>query len=233
MGLSVYVRSGDIAIMTIATRRVYHFLNEEYGIQSIRNRRIKISTFLGVNDPFELLAHEVTNKSLRALMNAQRQEFSKSFGILCFSRSSKSPVQWAHYGDRNRGVCLGFDVDSKFLKDVQYLDARLKGFAIPTDPATTEDWSQKMFFTKYSQWSYEEEARMFASLDESVGGLYFKDFDRQVRLAEVQVGYNSQLTRIDIANALGDLKDSVEVFKVRPAFQSFEMVRDRKASSWK
>jgi hypothetical protein len=35
--------------------RVYHFINEEYGLDDLRRRRLKIATILELNDPFETL----------------------------------------------------------------------------------------------------------------------------------------------------------------------------------
>lgn len=102
-------------------RRVYHFVNREFGLQNIQNRRLKISTLLGLNDPFELLSSSVKNKTVRSLFNTAKSIFDKKFGIICFSNSSQSPVQWAHYADRNKGVCLGFDVRSDLLTDIEYI----------------------------------------------------------------------------------------------------------------
>ena len=217
----------------VGKRRVYHFLKAGHGIQNIEKRRIKISTLLGLNDPFELLAHNISNKSLRDLLTLTKKHFDKEFGMLCFSKSSHSPVQWAHYGDRHTGVCLGFDINDDLLEDVRYEDKRTDGFVLPVEPESELQWRRKVLYTKYSHWSYEEEVRTFASLDNKDGDLYFKSFDEKIRLAEVQVGFNSDLSRSRVAEALGDLSGCVEVFKVRPAFQSFKMVRNLDESLWK
>jgi hypothetical protein len=217
----------------VGKRRVYHFLNADYGIQNIEKRRIKISTLLGLNDPFELLAHNVSNRSVRDLLTLTRNVFDKEFGMLCFSKSSQSPVQWAHYGDRHTGVCLGFDVNADLLEDVCYEDKRVNDFILPVEPQNEVEWRRKLLYTKYSHWSYEEEVRTFASLDKKDGALYFKYFDDKISLAEVQVGFNSLLTCSSVFEALGNLSSKVDVFKVRPAFQSFKMVRNRDESLWK
>jgi hypothetical protein len=214
-------------------RRVYHFLNAKYGIQNIENRRIKISTLLGVNDPFELLAHNVSNRALRDLLTISKQMFDKEFGLLCFSKSSKSPVQWAHYAERHSGLCLGFDVDAALLGEVSYRDLRVSDYILPVDQASQLDWVRSVLYTKYSHWSYEEEVRVFAALDNEEKGLFFRSFDEAITLSEVQVGYNCKLSRSEVHEALGELSKTVEVFKVRPAFQTFEMVRNLKESLWK
>jgi hypothetical protein len=40
--------------------------------------------------------------------------------MLCFSRDWHNPVQWSHYADKHRGICLGFDVPDSLLVPVQY-----------------------------------------------------------------------------------------------------------------
>ncbi len=74
---------------------------------------------------------------------------------------------------------------------------------------------------------------MFSILKEKIGECYFKEFDDDMVLAEVQVGFNSEITRAQLAAALGDLSESVTCFKVRPAFGSFRMVRNENESLWK
>ncbi|RON86884.1 DUF2971 domain-containing protein [Pseudomonas fluorescens] len=214
-------------------RRVYHFVNSEFGLLNLRSRRLKISTLLGLNDPFELLSNNIQNKEVRVLFNVAKSIFDKRFGILCFSNSSVSPVQWAHYADRNRGVCLGFDVRSDLLMDIQYISERISEASFPTHPDFAEEWMRKVLSTKYSHWKYEDEARIFIRLEEKINGHYFKGFDADMTLAEVQVGFNSEITRSEVADALGDLSGNVECFKVRPAFGAFEMVRNANESLWK
>jgi len=218
---------------TSKVRRVYHFLNAEYGIQSIERKRIKISTVLGVNDPFELLGYDVSNRALRDLLMESRQMFNKEFGLLCFSKSSYSPVQWAHYGARHTGLCLGFDVNAELLEDVIYQDVRVSDYVLPIDEASQLEWVRSLLFTKCSQWAYEEEVRSFSTLATEEDGLFFKVFDEDFSLAEIQVGFNCNLSRADISRALvGEAKD-VSIFKVRPAFKSFQMVRNLDDRLWK
>lgn len=215
------------------TRRVYYFVNSEFGLLNLKNRRLKISTLLGLNDPFELLSNNIQNKKVRSLFNIAKSIFDKEFGILCFSNSSQSPVQWAHYADRNTGVCLGFDVRSDLLMDIQYIGGRISEASFPAHPEFTESWMRRVLSTKYSHWEYESEARVFLNLESKSGDFYFKEFDADMVLAEVQVGFNSKITRGQLADALGELSESVNCFKVRPAFGSFRMVRNEDESLWK
>ena len=213
-------------------RRVYHFIKSGHGLDNVQKKRLKISTILGLNDPFEMFSHDVKNPSIRELSKLSRQFFNREFGIICFSKSSYSPVQWAHYSERNTGLCLGFDIREDLLMDVKYLDERVKGVSFPTDPRFTERWMRDVLSTKYSAWKYEDEARCFARLEVEENGLYFKGFDKGLILKEIQVGFQSEVTRAQVASAVGDDYGCVESFKVRPAFGSFQMVRNKDESLW-
>ncbi|MFJ4256544.1 DUF2971 domain-containing protein [Pseudomonas monteilii] len=171
--------------------RVYHFLNKKYGLESLEKRRLKISTFDSVNDPFELLCHELGDAELRGLMSAFKKTVSAGQGMICFSKSMHSPVQWAHYADRHKGICLGFDIPEKYLAPVKYVSERLD-YEIdrPWSESGVDVRAEDCFLTKYDHWSYEEEMRMFGALGnpDTRTGLYFQDYDEHMRLAEIIVG---------------------------------------------
>lgn len=99
--------------------RVYHFINEKFGLENIKRRRLKIARIDELNDPFEFIAR-ADNERERAALRATREEQTKKTGLLCFSRSWQNPVQWSHYADRHRGFCLGFDVPDALIKEVTY-----------------------------------------------------------------------------------------------------------------
>ena len=50
---------------------------------------------------------------------------------------------------------------------------------------------------------------------------------------EVIVGDRSTITRADLAEALGDARDHVTAFKARPAFGSFDVVRNKNDALWR
>jgi hypothetical protein len=45
--------------------RAYRFLNEKFGLISLREKRLKISLLDDLNDPFELLPYEMTDPNRR------------------------------------------------------------------------------------------------------------------------------------------------------------------------
>lgn len=201
--------------------RVYRFLKKEYGLEAIRDRRLKISDIRKLNDPFEFFAVDMTDPNFREGMNAGKDGIAEESGILCFSRDWSNPVQWAHYADNHEGVCLGFDRPSSLLEKVTYVEDR-----IDLDGKMDEELVMKLLKTKYIHWSYEKEYRAFIPRKENEKGIYYFEFSDKLILENVIVGEKSKISPGELNNALGSLKPKVEVFKVRPGFEKFEMVKD-------
>ena len=105
--------------------RLYHFLNEQYGLEDLREKRLKIGRIMELNDPFEFVGVDLSDRSFRESMENTKKDLSEEFGILCFSENWNHPVQWAHYADGHKGLCLGFDVPDRLLAAVNYVDERL------------------------------------------------------------------------------------------------------------
>src|SRR5688500_15130857 len=105
--------------------RVYHFLNRQFGLQDLKLRQLKIATLDDINDPFELLAVYSRDADERRAFRDFKRDWGKRFGMLCFSKTWKNPVQWSHYAEKHRGMCLGFDVPDSLLTEVSYSVRRL------------------------------------------------------------------------------------------------------------
>ncbi|MFT0139537.1 DUF2971 domain-containing protein [Alcanivoracaceae bacterium MT1] len=216
--------------------RVYHFVNREYGIQDLQKRRLKIARFHELNDPFELFGVEFSNEDIRRAFRKMKDEITKNRGLICFSKSWHNPVQWSHYADKHQGLCLGFDVPDHHLGEVSYSRKRLvadtEKLANPRN--LTLSLAKRFLFTKYSHWSYENEVRWFVSLDKDTeeNGLYFLEFSDSLRLKEVIVGSESDVSRQDVFDALSGYSEDVDCFKARLAFKSFKVVRQRMESLW-
>jgi len=205
-------------------------------MDDIRKRRIKVATFAELNDPFELLGADVGDPTIRKNLNAARAAIDKRVGLLCFSRQWGNPVLWSHYGERHRGLCLGFEVDDATIQPVTYSTKR---FALQPDPlkpngAPDQELVQKLMFTKYDHWQYEAELRAFVPLDpsESENGIFFSEFGPKLKLTSVIVGALSSLSRDEVVEALGNLASDVELIKARLAFRSFLVVPQRNRELW-
>ena len=71
--------------------RVYKFLDEEFGLKTLREKRLKISTLDDLNDPFELLPYNLKDKNQRRALQNTRKELARNRGILCFSADWRYP----------------------------------------------------------------------------------------------------------------------------------------------
>jgi hypothetical protein len=207
--------------------RVYKFLTAHFGLKTLYERRLKISTFDDLNDPLELLPYNIRDKRKRKKIYKLKDDLKAQYGILCFSRSWTNPVIWAHYADKHHGLCLGFNVPDDRLKDVDYVENRLP-FPSPIFPVEDLD---VLFATKYISWKYEQEIRAVLELKKPEDGIYYHDFGTDLELAEVIGGHLCTAPRTAIERALRDHEGEVELTKARVAFGSFE-VRP-KASGWK
>ena len=74
---------------------------------------------------------------------------------------------------------------------------------------------KKLLFTKFSHWQYEQEYRVYVTLEEDIDGLYYSEYSGQLTLKRVIVGDQSSITRAEVSGALVDLATQVEVFKAR------------------
>jgi hypothetical protein len=216
--------------------RTYHFVNRQFGLDDIQRRRLKIATLNELNDPFELFGISLHDVGLRHAFREMKQQLSTNRGLLCFSRKWSNPVQWSHYAEKHRGLCLGFDVEDASVGQVSYSRRRLVVEAEKLrDPRQLDpDLARRFLFTKYSHWRYEDEVRCFVTLQDKdpSTGLYFAEFSDSLRLRQVIVGAESTVTRQELRNALGDLTETVDVFKTRLAFRSFRVVRQRNERLW-
>ena len=208
---------------------VYRFLDKDAGLNTVRTRRLRISRIGSLNDPFEFLAADLSDRIFRRAFVKMKRAMSKSRGIICFSKDWQNPVLWGHYADRYRGLCLGFEVRAELTK-IDYVNQRIRCVGDDIDEAQM----QKILSSKFEHWGYENEYRLFCSLDEkSDDDHYYLDFSDDIKLKRVMVGAESTITRAELANALGEIAHQVKVFKVRPAFRKFKVVKNRNERSWK
>lgn len=203
--------------------RAYKFLDAEFGLKSLRERRLKISTLHDLNDPFELLPYEMSDRNHRSALRETRNQMARNRGILCFSADWRDPVIWAHYSDKHRGLCLGFEIPDEKCSRVRYVVSRLP---FPARLALAD--AEKLHSTKYINWKYEQEIRVWAALNESEGGLYFAPFGEMLELVRVIAGARCSLAEDKIVEALGSLAEDIKIVKARAGFKEFEIVKDER-----
>jgi len=97
-----------------------------------------------------------------ALRSDITDRLSKEIGMFCLSEHNNSILMWSHYAQDHTGFCLGFEATpytpffGAALK-VSYSDELPHIEAFNTPAAEQID---KIFLTKFSGWSYEDEWRI-------------------------------------------------------------------------
>jgi hypothetical protein len=211
--------------------RLYHLLSAQHGLSNIERRQLKIAQLSDLNDPFELVAANHSDPLHRQIWRGWRREQENRWGMLCFSKSWHNPVLWSHYGDKHRGLALGFDVDDSMLMPVKYTENRIKidVVRLQQEGKLTPDHMNRLMRTKFSDWKYEREVRIFSSLKEKdpQTGLYFVSFSDELTLREVIAGPLCELSESEIASKVHSKDNPVIISKARLAFTKFRVVPQR------
>jgi hypothetical protein len=211
--------------------RLYHFLSQEYALEALRNKRIKVSIIDKLNDPFEFqVGFSNPNQDTEGLFSVFKTNISKKYGILCFSRNWSNPLLWSHYAKKHTGFALGFELPDNAAIKVEYTEDRpLFPFdKLPQDDKEIESFLNKLIRTKFSSWNYEEEVRFHYFLSELnlQNGLYFNNFDNSLILKEVIAGCNCVFNE-ELPSLLGGFKD-ITVIKSRMDLKKFQIVQEFK-----
>ena len=170
--------------------RAYYFTTSAFAISNIALRRLKISRFHDLNDPFELLGVNLADKVMRSRFRKMKDDINSKSGLICFSKSWKNPLLWGHYAEKHTGMALGFDIrDDKMLPviyDRKLIDVTFDAKTGKPSPGVTD----QLIRTKFKDWKYEKEVRLFVALDKDrkESGMYFEPFHSELQLREVILG---------------------------------------------
>ena len=145
-------------------RRQYDLLPVEYRkLKTFQEFQMETEQANGSwEDCMALLEEDNANK----LPELFQSEASSTFGILCLSEHRNFPdnlLMWAHYAESHTGLVFQFDTGGDFfshhfIQPVSYEDERR---------VFTRDGDGKdIFLTKFVEWRYEAEWRLFRSLSE-------------------------------------------------------------------
>ncbi len=214
--------------------RVYYLTGAPFAVSNLALKRVKIARFADLNDPFELLAVDLGNKHHRKAFRESRDEINAETGLICFSKSWRNPLLWGHYAEKHTGIALGFEVPEKMLMPVIYATKPLKIMVekVTGTPKLTKEIVNRLLRTKFADWKYEKEVRLFVQLDHSTreSGMYFYDFSESLQLREVVLGPRCELPISRIRSCVAGFKPAVTVLKARIAFRSFRVVKNKSLS---
>lgn len=214
--------------------KLYYLTSEKWAKVILHERRLKLSTISELNDPFELLGASIGEPAARKVLRYVQARVTDTFGLVCMSTTWQSPVMWAHYGDKHKGVCLGFEVIEHGLHEVAYEPQRLNRLLgkNPRLSNVTAEVLNTLLTTKSTEWSYEKEHRLIVRFDNAVPGshgMHFQPFNNDLlTLKEVILGTRCDWTLQAAERAVGKVPHQVTLKRVRPSFQDFKMVQQRR-----
>jgi hypothetical protein len=211
---------------------LYHFTTSKFALDDLRNRRLKIAQFDDLNDPFELKSVNLCNPEHALAFDGTegsegyKAEMARRFGVLCFSEAKNDLLQWAHYADRHKGMCLGFDVSGGMGK---FGRVKYKTHRILFPEKLDEPFSWKLLSTKSKVWAYEKERRVFVELKDGVWNegadrmLYFADFGPELVLRDVILGATSKISVSEVLQAMQGYAETVRIARMRLSCSRFEI----------
>lgn len=209
--------------------RVYYLTSAEYAISNIALKRLKVSRYQDLNDPFELLAADLSDKKIRKELRKIKKEIESTQGIICFSTTWNNPLLWGHYADKHKGIALGFDIPRIRLHKVEYETGLSK---ITLSKCSDKNYIKKLSLTKFEDWDYENEYRLHIdlTLQKEESGLYFEPFSEFLNLKEVILGVKCNIPISSMRTLFEEKNERVKVIQSRIAYRDFKVVENRLAS---
>lgn len=215
--------------------RVYKYYPARWGREAILKQRLKVTTEIDINDPFEFRAIGTKDRLLRSDFENWRRDFVSKYGLISFCRNRKNPVIWSHYAESYKGICLGFDIDEEYLNEVVYVAERINiSRQEMMDEIAKGDHKRlfsKLLSPKAKFWDYEDEKRVYVDLngDEIIreNGNLFVPFGGDYVLREIILGPHYKPIKDESLKA--ELKYSISRMKrcsvktARLAFQTFDV----------
>src|SRR5689334_13344415 len=206
--------------------RAYYLTGKHWALEAIRHRRLKISLFNDMNDPFELLGAELKTRRDKAELKQLKEETNATLGALCFSRACSNPVLWSHYADKHRGLCLGFDIHEDSAHEISYQGERLREVEKEFLEGECQILGHRLLTTKFEHWRYEDEVRLIVRLEDAVQerDFYFLPFSETLQLKEIIIGVRCSLTPGELAAMLAQEDKNVEIARARLAPDAYKIV---------
>jgi hypothetical protein len=209
--------------------KIFHFLPEEWALKAIKDKRLKVSKYSDFNDPFELAAMSLENKFERTVILENKRKINKVLRVLCCSGNWKSPLLWAHYGDKHKGIAVELEVPEGAAEAISYRKSReplnlQELFSNPSEESKRRFY--KLCNTKYIEWGYEDEYRVQFTEED-----YFADGDHdfyklgdEIKVTGIILGALNKLTKLEIEKFIPKGQE-ISVTTTRTAFNSFNIVK--------
>jgi len=115
-------------------------------------------------------SHSVRRLSLKQSLTINLHDKMCDKGIVSLAESWQCPLMWSHYADQHRGMCFEYDITKSDLIPPKKIDYDGKRCIKASDlleflngsESARDKIEHTFFFTKASQWRYENEWRIVA-----------------------------------------------------------------------
>ena len=175
---------------------LYKYITAER-VDVLQNLKVRFTPYNQLNDPYEcrFVLNPIPRERRKAKADDYEAEWVEverwlqthvgQLGMLCLSRTSRNLLMWSHYAANHSGLVVAFDEQHDFFKhDVYFYQTpfwrkviiSLPGFGTLRDLTYSQERSVinlgegvpfDSFFRKSLDWSYEQEVRIFRTLEEA------------------------------------------------------------------
>lgn len=165
------------------------------GIEFSDSLSLRITPRSDLNDPFELIPSKKfiekaileikpefkENKKILEDILSDNTDFTKyitmnekpfyeQMGIISFSQRKNNLLQWSHYADEHKGMCIEFSIGGDFDELLSTHEALLLPVIYDTDRYDNDDFGDKYAMEmscvhKSIEWQYEQEYRITMLLE--------------------------------------------------------------------
>lgn len=178
-----------------STPKLYHYTSFDSAIKIIETQKIRFGRLENMNDINEAyrrffyeLDCEIADIDVqKALQEYQQVSFTKD---KTSSPGYSISAMWGHYGNKGYGVCLVFDFDK--IQDIIESDKSMWGETIRYSNRYNGDiciegnnvhqffkkHKQELFFTKTTDWEYEQEWRMLKRVNDTNN--YYQNIENSI-----------------------------------------------------
>jgi hypothetical protein len=147
-------------------------------------------------------------------------------GVCCFSADYRNPLLWSHYGDRHKGLCIGYTtkrIPKPQLQRVVYGGRRSVKTSLVLDafcgknPKAQTLLDRNVLLRKAKEWSYEREW----SLIGQTGSI-----DSSLLMAEITFGLRCpEAVRHAVVKALADRRKAVKFYEMNWTRNNYSLRR--------
>lgn len=137
-------------------------------LNNLLNEKIFLNHPKYFNDPFDCPIYHGSNYR----KNISVRNVLEKVRISCFSEDNDSILLWSHYADSHKGICIGYKIDSEYIKKNNVHFEKVNYVNKMNDKNSEigfKSFLNRTFYIKNEVWDYENEYRMLGfDLDDNV-----------------------------------------------------------------